>query len=300
MSTWLYGFLLYSFLFEGLFSITIGKILLRIIVIDGNGIKITWTQALIRSLTKLFPLLLLFETFIGFYQMKGAKRVMDTIANTRVIEISNVSAVDEYILKVRRQIPNHKNDLLLPLEHLKNELEEVLQVEGKKLPYEIYGSPAIVAKTIVQSNKLSYKNTHLFIRSGAYLIDLIASILIGISLMLFPVAFIMSLDPFYFMYITNPIKLLVYLFVVSIPLYTIIFYPILLEGNYSRTLGKLIFKIWVIDESGIKITWNQAVIRSLTKIFPILLLIEVMYMLKNRDNKRKLDKVAQTRVVKLK
>lgn len=297
-SMWLYGFLLYPLVFEGLFSTTVGKLSLGMIVIEDNGLKITWSQALIRSLTKLFPLLLLFETFIGFYQMKDSKRIMDTVATTRVIEISKTSVVDEYILKVRKIIPNHSKDLALPLEHLKNELEEILEAEGNKSPYEIYGSPEIVAKNIVQSNNFSQKNANLVFRSLAYVIDLVLSIVIGVLIMFIPVIFITSLDTYYFMYMTSPIKLLVFLFVVSIPLYSIIFYPMILEGYYSRTPGKWLFRIWTVDESGIKITWNQAVIRSLTKTIPILLFIEVFYMIKDRSTRRKLDTIALTRVVK--
>ena len=299
ISIWLYGFLFYPLLFEGLFSTTIGKMLVGIIVIDDNGLKITWTQALIRSITKLFPLLLLFETLVGFYQMQGNKRIMDTVANTRVIEISKVSLEDEYIRYVVKKIPNHKKDLVVPLQHLKNELLEILQDKGNKSPYEIYGSPEIVAKSIVQSNNFNQKDGHLLFRTIAYMIDFILSAFIGIILMVIPTGFITSLDPNYFMYLTDLVKFLVFLAVVSIPLYTIIFYPILFEGYYSRTIGKWLFGLWTIDESGIKISWNQAVIRSLTKIIPIMLLIEVFYMFRDKTDKRRfLDKIASTRVVK--
>ena len=92
----------------------------------------------------------------------------------------------------------------------------------------------------------------------------------------------------------------VFLFVASIPLYILVFYPIMLEGIYSRTIGKWIFGLWTIDESGIKISWNQAVIRSLTKIFPILLIIELFYLFTSKSDKRRpLDKIAQTKVVKI-
>ena len=42
-------------------------------------------------------------------------------------------------------------------------------------------------------------------------------------------------------------------------------YFIILEGLYSATIGKKLFNLKVVDKSGIKITWQQAILRNLTK-----------------------------------
>ena len=141
VSTLLYGMVFYFFLLEGLFSTTIGKILHGMIVINGNGLKITWTQAFILSLTKLFPLFLFFETLIGFYGNNDSKRIMDGVADTRVIELTTMTAIDEYIQEIKKKIPNHKKKIEIPLNNLQKELEEIKEAEGKKNPIEIYGSP---------------------------------------------------------------------------------------------------------------------------------------------------------------
>ena len=301
VSTWLYGLLLYPFLFEGIFSTTIGKKLVGLVIINNGGIKITWTQSFIRSITKLFPLLLLFETFIGFYQMKTSQRIMDTIANTRVIEITEKTVIDKYIQKIQNKIPNHKRKIGIPIRNLKIELEEIYEAEGKKNPIEIYGSPDEIAKNMIKSNNLNNYRSATISRILAYLIDLILSIFIGVFIMLIPAEFILSLNRSYFMYVTDIFKLLVVLFIGSIPLYALVFYPIILEGLFSRTIGKWLLGLWIIDESGIKISWNQAVIRSLTKIIPILLIIEVFYLFNSKkENSRPLDRIAKTKVVKIK
>ncbi len=299
MSIPLYTMLFYPFLSEGFFSKTIGKKLTGLIVINDDKLKITWNQALIRSLTKVFPLLLFFESFIGFYQIRNSQRIMDSIANTIVIEINYESMVDQYLSQVVNKIPNHRNELSIPLESLKQEIIEALNTEGIQNPIDIFGFPEDVAKNIVKSSNWKQNDNCTIFRFFAYCLDLIFSIVMGIILTGIIGLYIDSLFPYYFTEINTIGKFFVFLFVASMPLYALVFYPILFEGYYSRTIGKWKFRLWIVDESGIKISWNQAVIRSLTKVFPILLLIEAFYMIKDRTTKRKLDKIALTRVVKL-
>ena len=300
MSVFLYTMIFYPFLSEGLFSMTIGKKMMGLIVINDNKLKITWTQSFIRSLTKLFPLLLLFESFVGFYQKNNSQRIMDKIAGTYVIEIRYESIIDQYISQVAKKIPNHTNELLIPLKSLKQEITEAFNNERGQKPIDILGLPDDIAKNIVKSNNWIKNGDFIVFRIFAYLFDLIISLTCASILITIIARYINSIIPNYFIELNTLDKLTVFLFVASIPLYILVFYPIMLEGIYSRTIGKWIFGLWTIDESGIKISWNQAVIRSLTKIFPILLIIDLIYLFTSKsDRRRPLDKIAKTKVVKI-
>lgn len=97
--------------------------------------------------------------------------------------------------------------------------------------------------------------------------------------------------------------ILLLLFVVSVIL--ILIYEVVLERVFSRTIGKKVMGLMVVDKSGIQITWAQAVIRNLSKIFELLLSDVVLGMiLENQDLKRTqkqrgMDILADTIVVKL-
>ena len=80
-------------------------------------------------------------------------------------------------------------------------------------------------------------------------------------------------------------------------------YFILLEQTYSATLGKRILGLSVVDESGIRISWSQSILRNFTKV-PFLstfLLIDLFVGIlseKTRGrNQRMLDFVAGTKVI---
>jgi uncharacterized RDD family membrane protein YckC len=52
-------------------------------------------------------------------------------------------------------------------------------------------------------------------------------------------------------------------------------YPAILEKTFSTTLGKWLFNIYVYDESGVRLTWSQAIRRNFIKTLPILLISEL-------------------------
>lgn len=86
------GFILgYFIIFEKTYSSTLGKRLLRLKVVDESGINITWTQSLIRNITKV-PFLLSFLPFdilfgIASEKTRGRKqRVLDFVAGTKVMQ----------------------------------------------------------------------------------------------------------------------------------------------------------------------------------------------------------------------
>ncbi|MFX1506924.1 MAG: RDD family protein [Promethearchaeota archaeon] len=72
---------------ERYFSTTIGKRLLGLIVSDHSGIRITWSQAIIRNLSKAIPGLILPELIIGKYiETDKFQRPLDKAAETIVVK----------------------------------------------------------------------------------------------------------------------------------------------------------------------------------------------------------------------
>ncbi|MFX0152602.1 MAG: RDD family protein, partial [Candidatus Hodarchaeota archaeon] len=72
----------YFILFEKVTSKTPGKALLGLTVCDVSGVRITWSQAIIRNLTKVDSLILLIEVIIGIVQKTDFQRPLDIVANT--------------------------------------------------------------------------------------------------------------------------------------------------------------------------------------------------------------------------
>lgn len=300
MSIPLYVFFFYPTFVEGLFSTSIGKKICGLWIVDDIGIKITWQQSLIRSLTKLFPLLLIFESIIGYKQNKNHQRVMDTIARTTVIKISKVDAITLYLLQIKHYIPLNQKLFISALKDFEISIQEAMIDANEKNPSILFGNPRDAARNVIQSINLNTKKINFGGRIIPYLIDFFISFLLGLGLMLISIAFFQFFDPNFFMYADNLFKLFIFLAVVSIPVYSIVFYPILLEGMFSKTIGKALFKQWVVDKDGLKITWQQAVIRSLPKIFPPLLLFEIFYSYKKKNCiQRPLEVIADTKVIKI-
>lgn len=80
-------YLLYYFLCEGAFSTTIGKKLFSLEIVNLNGNKITWLQALIRTLFRLIevnPVFGSLPAIISIILSKKAQRIGDIIAKTVV------------------------------------------------------------------------------------------------------------------------------------------------------------------------------------------------------------------------
>ena len=91
---------------------------------------------------------------------------------------------------------------------------------------------------------------------------------------------------------------------------TFFLYNIILEYYYSKTIGKKVFGLTVVDLSGTKITLKQAIIRNLSKVafdkfMPLFLPIDtILGILLEREEKPKyhkqrgLDVLAETIVIK--
>lgn len=75
---------------EKLYGKTPGKKLLKLIVVDYNGIKIDWQQSIVRNITKFIGQFLLFDFLIGWLVNENpekSQRAMDVVAKTQVLKL---------------------------------------------------------------------------------------------------------------------------------------------------------------------------------------------------------------------
>ncbi|MFX0184867.1 MAG: RDD family protein [Candidatus Hodarchaeota archaeon] len=86
----------YFIIFEKVTSKTPGKALLGLTVCDVSGVRITWSQAIIRNLTKIEIFILLIEVIVGIVQKTDFQRPLDIVANTMVIRKRFRNKTGEY------------------------------------------------------------------------------------------------------------------------------------------------------------------------------------------------------------
>jgi uncharacterized RDD family membrane protein YckC len=79
-------------------------------------------------------------------------------------------------------------------------------------------------------------------------------------------------------------------------------YYIIPERLYGQTVGKRLFGIHVMDISGIRIGWKQAIVRNLakynTEFLPLEFILGWLIRKKNMSIQKATDVLAETRVVK--
>ncbi|MFX1512450.1 MAG: RDD family protein [Promethearchaeota archaeon] len=183
------------------------------------------------------------------------------------------------------------------LDYLRNDIEEAIQDSGSSNLVSEFGHPYEVAKNLSKSQNRVKKCANYKVRSFAFLIDyclIVILVLIGLLPWLYVVGYPYEQGEVSFFYF------LFTLFIYLIP-YTILCtlgYWVLFEKITSSTPGKSLFGLIVCDESGVRLTWTQALIRNLTKSqFEFILLeIFISYFLL-RKCQRLLDTVAKTTVI---
>ncbi len=80
-------------------------------------------------------------------------------------------------------------------------------------------------------------------------------------------------------------------------IFSLIFYFTILEFKLGQTLGKMIFGIYVISIDRKNLTLSQAFVRNITKPFPIVLLVDVIYMFFKQGNQRLFEVFSGTTVI---
>ncbi|MFX0183796.1 MAG: RDD family protein, partial [Candidatus Hodarchaeota archaeon] len=184
---------------------------------------------------------------------------------------------------------------------LEQDITEAMKDKNNPDPTEVFGEPVIVAKNLSSRKDWGTSPAGFGIRTAAYLIDFFLSVL-ACLLIITPTVFLIG--P-HMVYEANPIFFFVEFFLVMGGLVSGIFiffcYPIVLEGLFSTTLGKKLFGMIVVDASGIKISWKQAIIRNLPKTQAEFLFFDVLIgkYIQKANNQRALDQVAETFVVRI-
>ena len=208
--------------------------------------------------------------------------------------------IESYIKKVDNLLPYSKNIKLTVLERLKSDVLESLKDATTNDPYIVFGDPKKVAQDVGKSqywitNRASYKKRTLAILIDSF-IQYIA-ILIGFVSWFNFIGYNIGDTTFQPKDETSAVLTLV-LILLPYTLIWIIGYFIILERLFNTTPGKFLLGLIVVDESGIRINWFQAIIRNLSKSQVLLLIIETIIGYYEKTNhQRPLDVVAKTIVI---
>jgi uncharacterized RDD family membrane protein YckC len=206
--------------------------------------------------------------------------------------------IEEYVQKVDNWLPYPVNLKTKLLENLKSDVLEVIEDTGEKDPVVAFGDPYYVAKSISKGQDWETTRADYGIRFWAFIFDqfiIFVAVLIGVALWM-----IGFLTP-YIRTGTRPIIPLITVIFLLFPyvLFWVYGYFVVFEKMLDGTPGKLLLGLSVCDESGVRITWLQAIIRNLTKSEVLLLALEVLIAhYRNTNYQRLLDSVAQTIVVR--
>lgn len=244
--------------------------------------------------------------------------------------------VDQYIKQLDGLLPYPKYKKEGILEEFRIDAQLAMKDSNEVDPYAVFGAPRDVAKNLSQGYDWGTQRASWKSRTLAFLIDIMIKItffiiaavgLFFIFLALFPDEAVLrwfnqSGDSPYLFW--NPeegwgawvieegltltqgiIVLILLLFFLGSCIFFLAAYEVILERIFSQTIGKKVLGLMVVDQSGIRITWTQAVIRNLSKIFDLLLLDVVLGMILEKQNPEKtqkqrgMDILAETIVVKL-
>ncbi|MHA1947136.1 MAG: RDD family protein, partial [Candidatus Hodarchaeales archaeon] len=221
------------------------------------------------------------------------------------------------------------------LEEFRTDALFAMKDSDKNDPYEVFGSPRDVAKDLSQGHDWGTQRASWMSRTLAFIIDVTLQFTFllfyfSISIILILAIFFPVGDVFHWFdsgnwYKTNWIRtewvttafgtdlpidqgfllLIILIFFFGSVLLYIVSYGVVLERIYSKTIGKKLMGLMVVDKSGIRITWTQAIIRNLSKIFDVLFLDVVLGMILEKQNPEKtqkqkgMDVLAETIVIKL-
>jgi uncharacterized RDD family membrane protein YckC len=206
--------------------------------------------------------------------------------------------IKEYVQKVDTWLPYPMNLKTKLLENLKSDVLEVIEDTGEKDPVVAFGDPYYVAKSISQGQDWGTTRADYGIRFWAFLFDqfiIFLAVFIGFALWMigFLIPYMRTGTRPIIPFITGIFLLFPYM------LFWVYGYFVIFEKMLDGTPGKLLLGLSVCDESGVRITWLQAIIRNLTKSEVFLLALEVLIAhYRNTNYQRLLDSVAQTIVVR--
>lgn len=231
--------------------------------------------------------------------------------------------LDLYMEEISHLIPYPTSVKGETLDDLRIDVENALKDASEKSPTEVFGSPSEVARNVIKGQNWHNNRAGWGIRFLAWGIDLFCKlslgfILLGVGFLIF--LFIIPFDELLsiifewedtetmsaFLTTENIQKMIIMLFIITPATIAFMLYNIALESYYNTTIGKKILNLAVVDQSGIKISKRQAIIRNLSKIVlgEILFFDVILGMILVRDRstdtqyQRGLDIIAETIVIR--
>lgn len=166
-----------------------------------------------------------------------------------------------------------------------------------------FGTPEEVAKNLISSQTEPFARASYSRRVAAYLIDFVITIGLAILFML-PIVGGAYLIVVYGDVPADPdtvsiiLIILIGNLVIVLMITALIGYFVVLEKQWGATIGKRVLGIQVVSEAGLRLTWQQAIVRNLSKLNEQFILIDwlIGWLLKT-DHQRGLDVAAKTQVV---
>lgn len=213
--------------------------------------------------------------------------------------------IDSYIKEISNLIPYSENLKKPVLEELRRDVQDALGSD-KRPPSVVFGSVHEVAKNLSVAQDWGAKPAKWGLRTLAFLIDNI--LISGLFFIVGIISLILADFPIenirFYRYLDIPFNFFFFFFIGIPILIFILGYFIFFEKIYATTLGKRLLGLMVVDETGISISWTQAVLRNFTKVpfiggfLPFDVIIGI-FSEKTRDKKQRvLDFVAGTIVIK--
>lgn len=234
-------------------------------------------------------------------------------------------SINEYIKSVNRILPYPKEKKKEALEVLRSDVESAINDSDNKNPVEVFGNPTEVAKSVVEGQEWHTDRAGWGIRFIAWGIDLFLKIGLGFLVVGIGFVFLLFFMPFdelmqEFMKwetanllddligTSNGLLTFIISFIsISLGASCFFLYNIVLEYKFSTTIGKRLFHLVAVDQTGIKMVGRQVVIRNLSKIVLGEFLFVDMFLglvlekqtPERTDKQRGLDILAETIVVRV-
>lgn len=229
---------------------------------------------------------------------------------------------ESYIQEIDNWLPYPKKKKSDLLENLRVEITEAIQDSGNPDPEIAYGDSYQIAKGLSLSQDWGTKPSGWFDRILAFMID--ATLIVGFCLiyLISGLVFILRINlkqaltiselSEAFELLQSDLELgLFLLLAIVLLLYAlgaaVIYsaYFIILEKLFSTTIGKKVLGLQAVDQSGVKLTWKQSIVRNFTKLpgiaeFLVFDIILGMLMMERGQgkNQKATDILAETIVVK--
>ncbi|MHA2090260.1 MAG: RDD family protein [Candidatus Kariarchaeaceae archaeon] len=215
---------------------------------------------------------------------------------------------DLYLKEVRSHLPYGKQKNNELIETIREDLQEQ---NIKENLHKLYGDPKEVAKNITTLHQEVVHDAHWFPRLIAYTIDML--LITGAAFIAIYLPFILMgdldlADDFMngsFSDLDISVALVVVLTIYfTISMLFFVSYFFYMEKLLATTIGKQIFGLRVIDESGIKISWKQSIVRNITKIQGEFLPFDILlgWLMKKEQEglfRRATEIASETRIIRI-